>query len=105
MAELRLGSEREVEMHLGFARYVVTRLEELASKEDWRDDRFAELEAEVEVEGRERVIGWLRFSPYRQVALRREKSLSRGLARTTDSLIILEGDPAVGEKRCPAASR
>ena len=35
--------------------------------------------------------------PYRHVALRREKSLSRGLARTTDSLIILEGDPGSGK--------
>jgi hypothetical protein len=89
--------EYRIRQRQGFARFVVTRLEELASKEDWRDDRFAELEAEVEVEGRERVIGWLRLSPYRQVTLRREKSLSKGLARTTDSLVILEGDPGSGK--------
>lgn len=89
--------EYRIRQRQGFARFVVTRLEELASKEDWRDDRFAELEAEVEVEGRERVIRWLRFSPYRHVALRREKSLSKGLTRTTDSLVILEGEPGCGK--------
>lgn len=81
----------------GFARYVVSQLERLAVAEDWRDDRFAELEAEVEVQGRERIVPWLRFSPYRNVTLRREKSLSTGLARTTDSLVILEGEPGSGK--------
>jgi hypothetical protein len=80
-----------------FARHVVGRLQDLASKEDWRDDRFAELEAEVEVEGRERIIRWLRFSPHRDVTLRRVKSLSKGLGRTANDLIILEGDPGSGK--------
>lgn len=96
----RLQSSEEayrVQQRRGFARYVVSQLERLAVAEDWRDDRFAELEAEVEVQGRERIIPWLRFSPYRNVALRREKSLSKGLARTTDNLVILEGDPGSGK--------
>ncbi|HEY1534721.1 MAG TPA: NACHT domain-containing protein [Polyangiaceae bacterium] len=77
---------------------MLSQLERLAVAEDWRDDRFAELEAEVEVhQGRERIISWLRFSPYRNVTLRREKSLSAGLARTTDSLVILEGEPGSGK--------
>ena len=58
----------------GFARHVESQLKNLAVKEDWRDDRFAELEAEVEVEGRERIVPWLRHSPSRTVSLRREKS-------------------------------
>lgn len=81
----------------GFARHVESQLKNLAVKEDWRDDRFAELEAEVEVEGRERVVRWLRHSPSRVVNLRREKSLSKGLERTTDSLVILEGEPGSGK--------
>ena len=81
----------------GFARHVESQLKNLAVKEDWRDDRFAELEAEVEVEGRERIVRWLRHSPSRMVSLRREKSLSKGLERTTDSLVILEGDPGSGK--------
>ena len=89
--------EYRIRQRQGFARYVVAQLEPLAVKEDWRDDRFAELEAEVEVEGRERAISWLRHSPYRHVNLRREKSLSKGLARTTDSLVILEGEPGSGK--------
>ena len=80
-----------------FADYHDGQLRWLAAKEDWRDDRFAELEAEVEVEGRERISRWLRGSPSREVALRREKSLSRALERSTERLIILEGEPGSGK--------
>jgi hypothetical protein len=95
----RPGADEQfrVRQRQGFARHVAAQLNALAVKEDWRDDRFAELEAEVEVEGRERIVRWLRHSPSRNVSLRREKSLSRGLARTTDNLVILEGEPGSGK--------
>ena len=80
-----------------FADHVDWQLRLLSAKEDWRDDRFAELEAEVEVEGREWVSRWLRGSPSRRVTLRREKSLSRALERSTERLVILEGDPGSGK--------
>lgn len=84
-----------------FADHVDWQLRLLSAKEDWRDDRFAELEAEVEVEGREWVSRWLRGSPSRRVTLRREKSLSRALERSTERLVILEGDPGSGKvSRC-----
>ena len=62
-----------------FARHVESQLNLLSSKEDWKDDKFAELEAEVEVEGRQSVAKWLRGSHSREVRLRRERSLSRAL--------------------------
>ncbi len=89
--------EYRVRQRRRFAKYVVSQLEMLAVKEDWRDDRFAELEAWVEIEGRERVLRLLPFSLHRNVTLRREKSLTKGLARTTDSVVILEGDPGSGK--------
>jgi hypothetical protein len=81
-----------------FAGHVVRQLDHLAGKEDWHDERFAELEAEVETEGRERVVPWMRrLSPTRTVTLRREKSLSIALTRSEEPLVILEGEPGAGK--------
>jgi len=94
---LSAEDEHRVTQRQRFAGHVTAQLNALAVKEDWRDERFAELEAEVEIEGHERIIRWLRRSPSRSVSLRREKSLSKGLARTTDNLVILEGEPGCGK--------
>jgi hypothetical protein len=80
-----------------FARHVQTQLQQLAGQENWKDERFADLEAEVDVEGRQRRIPWFRHSPSRTIILRREKSLARALERSTEPLIVLEGDPGAGK--------
>lgn len=80
-----------------FARHVESQLNLLSSKEDWKDDKFAELEAEVEVEGRQSVAKWLRGSHSREVRLRRERSLSRALEHSRERLIILQGEPGAGK--------
>lgn len=86
-----------IEQRRQFARHVQNQLQQLAGQENWRDERFADLEAEVEVEGRQRRIPWLRHSPPQTVVLRREKSLSRALERSVEPLIVLEGDPGAGK--------
>lgn len=97
---LKLGN-REEAYRIGqrrlFASHVESQLDQLARREDWRDSRFAELEAEVEAEGRERVLSWLWHSPSRAVTLRRERSLSVALDRSAERLIVLEGDPGSGK--------
>jgi hypothetical protein len=62
--------------------------------ENWRDQQFTELEAEVEAEGRR----W-HFWPWQARAngIRREKSLSLALRHSTERLILLEGDPGTGK--------
>lgn len=62
---------------------------------EWDDERFTELEAEVEAEGRRRS----RLLPFRvrRDLLRRESSLSRALQNSTERLIILEGAPGSGK--------
>jgi hypothetical protein len=86
-----------IEQRRQFARHVKTQLEQLAGQENWKDERFTELEAEVDIEGRRRRIPWLRRSPSQTVVLRREKSLSRALERSAEPLIVLEGDPGAGK--------
>ena len=81
-----------------FAGLILGQLVELDSHESWQDNRFTELEAEVEItEGRERIFKGWRNSPTRRVALRREKSLTRALRRSRDPLILLEGEPGSGK--------
>jgi NACHT domain len=81
----------------GFAGYVRSQLDIIASREEWADRRFADLEAEVEVEGRVRL--WRRFnhSLTHEVTVRRERSLATALERSSERLIVLEGDPGSGK--------
>ncbi|MDG4795466.1 NACHT domain-containing protein [Micromonospora sp. WMMD1082] len=79
-----------------FADHIESQLRRLDEKEEWRDHRFARLEAEVEMEG-----GRSRFLPRwaysRRNDLRREKSLSRALQRSNERLVILQGEPGSGK--------
>ncbi|HEU5024758.1 MAG TPA: NACHT domain-containing protein [Spirillospora sp.] len=83
-----------------FATFVEDQLRTLAVKEDWNDQRFVELTAaqmEVEVEGRVRRFRRLRWSPIRNVALQRERSLSLALERATERLVLVAGAPGSGK--------
>ncbi len=80
-----------------FARHVGREIERLNDLEVWSDYRFAELEAEVEVEGRHRRWAWLPGLNLSHEGLRHEKSLSRALRLSQERLILLEGDPGSGK--------
>ena len=80
-----------------FADHIESQLRRLSEKEEWRDDRFTELEAEVEIEGHQRRLGPTFLIPARNEALRRVKSLSLALERSTERLIILQGEPGSGK--------
>ncbi|MFD4636561.1 NACHT domain-containing protein [Lentzea sp. NPDC058436] len=77
-----------------FARHLGTLLDEQASQEDWQDEKYSELEAEVELEGGQR-RRW--YSGRRTDALRRVGSLSKALRTSTERLILLEGHPGSGK--------
>lgn len=70
---------RRVRRRALFADHVESQLRRLDEKEEWRDHRFARLEAEVEVEGRQRRLlpPWFYRS---RTFIRRERSLSRAPA-------------------------
>jgi hypothetical protein len=86
--------KRKLRRRSAFARFVESRIRDLDNKEEWSDQRFAELEAEVETEGVRQRPGWLRL---RRKGLRRERSLSRALMVSKDQLILLQGDPGSGK--------
>src|SRR5262249_28599866 len=79
-----------------FAEHLANELRQLALQEEWRDDKYAELEAEVEIERRRH---WLAFGRQarHQVELEREPSLSRALQRSRDRRILIEGEPGSGK--------
>lgn len=80
-----------------FADIMEAEIRRLNSLEAWNDNRFAELEAEVEAEGRRKLFDLLKvgFSPVAN--LYKEKSLSRALERSSERLILVEGDPGSGK--------
>jgi NACHT domain len=87
---------RESELRRRFASHIEVGVRRLNALEQWSDYRYAELEAEVEAEGERklpRLLGILSgFS-----SIRRERSLSRALARSEERLVLLEGGPGSGK--------
>lgn len=80
-----------------FADHIESEIRRLNNLEVWSDYRFAELEAEVEAEGRRRVFSILPFHSRTRSGLRRERSLSKALELSQERLILLEGEPGSGK--------
>ncbi len=80
-----------------YAETIESEIKKLNTREAWNDSRFAELEAEVEAEGRRKLFDVFKvgFSP--ASSLRKEKSLSKALERSSERLILVEGDPGSGK--------
>ncbi|MBC6450136.1 NACHT domain-containing protein [Actinokineospora xionganensis] len=98
IARRRVSAERRRQRRRRmFATHVDDQLRHLELQEDWRDEKYAELEAEVEVERSWRGR-WLRkLMPFRRAQLQRVKSLSSALARSAEPLVLLEGEPGAGK--------
>jgi hypothetical protein len=80
-----------------FADHIESEMRRLNSLEQWSDYRFAELEAEVEAEGRRQIPLVHFFLHGVRNTLRREKSLSQALGRSKERLILVEGEPGAGK--------
>lgn len=80
-----------------FADHIEREIRQLNTREEWKDYRFTELEAEVEAEGRRRRATLLPFIHTTQRGLRREQSLSKALEFSSERLILVEGDPGSGK--------
>lgn len=77
-----------------FADHVESQMRRLGEKEEWRDHRYAELEAELEITGRQR-LRFLRRTP--MSSLKRVPSLSKALEECEDRIVLLEGEPGAGK--------
>lgn len=80
-----------------FAKHIEREMERLDSQEEWKDYRYAELEAEVEAEGQRKAFHLLPFFQRTTSGLRREKSLSKALAWSQERFILVEGEPGSGK--------
>jgi hypothetical protein len=80
-----------------FANHVLREINQRNLSENWKDEEFAELEAEVEAQGQRRYL--LPFREFFRVptGIRREPSLTVALERSSERLILLEGDPGAGK--------
>ena len=89
----RKQDQRRAERRSKFADYIEGQMRRLGEKEEWRDNRYAELEAEVELlEDRSR-----RFFRRVKPETRRMPSLSKALEHVRSRLVLLEGDPGSGK--------
>ncbi len=89
--------KRRVSRRRRFADHVESEIRRLNNLEAWSDYRFAELEAEVEAEGRQRIFSVMPFLQRSRSGLRREKSLSKALETSQERLILVEGEPGSGK--------
>ncbi|MFE2757849.1 NACHT domain-containing protein [Actinosynnema sp. NPDC059335] len=80
-----------------FAQHLDDRLRHLELQEDWRDEKYAELEAEVEIEHSRRWQWARKLLPVRGSTLRRVRSLSHALGKSDERLVLLEGEPGAGK--------
>lgn len=88
------GDKRRAEQRGRFASSVANQISIISQQEEWRDERFTELEAEVEVHGRTRrsLLG-----RRRRETVRRMPSLSAALEKNREQIILLEGPPGSGK--------
>jgi hypothetical protein len=91
------GEKRRLARRQQFASDVEGRIRDINSKEEWRDTRFTELEAEVEAEGERRAFSLIPFITRTRSGLRKEKSLSRAIELSRERLIQMEGEPGSGK--------
>lgn len=91
------NEKRKIRFRKRFADNIESEIRRLNQREDWNDFRFAELEAEVEMEGESRSFSFLPFVNRRSTGLRREKSLSKALKQSRERIVLVEGDPGSGK--------
>lgn len=85
-------ARRRVRLRKSYAKWVQSQLLLISTAEDFRDENFADLEAEVEVE----VFPRLRYLARWSRGKRRVKRLSTALGNAS-SFVVLEGDPGSGK--------
>jgi hypothetical protein len=88
------GDKRRAAQRARFASAMAAQVARVSELEEWRDERFAEMDAEVEVHGRQ-PRGLLRRR--RRETIRRVPSLSVALEESPDPIILLEGEPGSGK--------
>ena len=89
--------KRHTQRRRNFAGFIESEIERLGRQEEWKDYRFAELEAEVEAEGNRRIFSVVPFLKRTNSSLRREKSLSKAISSSQERLILVEGEPGSGK--------
>ncbi|MDD1978515.1 NACHT domain-containing protein [Pseudomonas tussilaginis] len=69
----------------------------LAKAENWNDQYFTDLEAEVETEGGYYATAWHRVRRKKSIGLRKEKSLIRAITSSSERAMQLVGEPGSGK--------
>jgi hypothetical protein len=87
----------EMEKRRGFCKVLAADLAFLAKKESWNDQYFADLEADVEVEGTYYPTAVHRFMRRRVSGLRRVPSLIDAIESSSEQTLLVIGEPGSGK--------
>lgn len=93
-----LPEERAIiQRRLQFCKVLESDLTSLAKAENWNDQWFTDLEAEVEIEGRYHSGYWNRLLKKEERGLRRINSLMEAIESSDEQFLLLVGDPGSGK--------
>jgi hypothetical protein len=87
----------EIRRRIQFARVLQSDLASLAKAENWNDQWFTDLEAEVEVEGKYFRSAWERLLNRPAKGLRRVPSLVQAIESADEQFLLVVGDPGSGK--------
>jgi len=87
----------EIKQRQNFCRVIRADLEQIAHSENWNDQWFTDLEAEVQAEGRFYQSSFHRFFKRGSNGYRKEPSLMTAITRTSERHMLLIGDPGSGK--------
>ena len=87
----------EIKRRQQFCRVLRSDVEVLNKTENWNDQFFTDLEAEVEAEGGFYASAFDRLRGRRSRGLRRERSLIRAIESSAEAALLLVGDPGSGK--------
>ena len=94
---VRLAQKIEVRRRQQFSRVLKSDLVMLSKAENWNDQFFTDLEAEVEAEGRYYASGLDRMRLRKSHGLRRASSLMEAISASLDRCLLLVGEPGSGK--------
>jgi hypothetical protein len=97
LTRLRPAIRLEIKRRSQFCKALESDLATLARSENWNDQFFAELEAEVEAEGSYFLSRLHKAFRWKSNGIRRVPSLTSAIGDSTERRILLVGDPGAGK--------
>ncbi|WP_122384448.1 NACHT domain-containing protein, partial [Pseudomonas savastanoi] len=94
---LNVDNKLKIKRRKQFCNVMISDLGQLSRAENWNDQNFTDLEAEVEIEGGYFANPWDRLRRKKSYGLRKEPSLVRAITSSAERALQLIGEPGSGK--------